>query len=313
MGTCGGCNLQGDTKEKKILCAVDGQWYEESHSCKRWTEYSYGMSRSERLADAKSIKEREDQEIRHQEVLQESQVDREHQEAMAERPPKRSRWDWALSIIAIFIASWAAFSAHEVNLISKDMMSIQEGESRPYISVESAKVKQYPSIDFYNQKTPLQMSEIQDEPIFGTEIVLKNIGTHPAKNLYAYVVVWEKNKDNFRIKMAGISRSNELFGENISALYTHVWPGAEDIPEHYIVVGVDYQDSITEKSYPPQRFYYTWSGIKNGLYRQGFNILSSIEEQEIREILSDIEQAKNGLKDGPMGYSQITIDSSSHP
>ncbi len=313
MGTCGGCNFHGDTKEKKILCAVDGQWNEESHSCERWTEYSYGMNRSERLAAAKSIKEREDQEIRHHELLQESEVDREHQDEMAKRPPKRSRWDWALSIIAIGIALWAASSAHEANKISKGMMSIQERESRPYISVESAKVKQYPSIDFYNQKTPFQMSVIQDEPIFGTEIVLKNIGTHPAKNVYTYVVVWENNKDNPRIKMAGISRSNELFGENISALYTHVWPGAEDIPEHYIVVGVDYQDSITEKSYPPQRFYYTWSGIKNGLYRQGFNILNSIEEQEIREIMIDIEQTKNRLKEGPMGYSQITIESSSPP
>jgi len=76
---CGNCNFQRDSRDEgkglRIYCLFDNQWHQDTDTCGHWREYAYNMSQEERLAIATDLRNREEAERRHQEILKDSKRD----------------------------------------------------------------------------------------------------------------------------------------------------------------------------------------------------------------------------------------------
>lgn len=60
---CSGCNFQGDSRTdkegSKIFCLYDQEGYFDTYICNHWRQFSYNMSKDERLRVASNLQKHE--------------------------------------------------------------------------------------------------------------------------------------------------------------------------------------------------------------------------------------------------------------
>ncbi len=81
---CGTCIFAVDSKTGKpginVLCAHDNNWHvDRSEGCSKWRETTTGLSKKDKIDLASKLKEDENTERRHQELLKDTLVNRKTQ------------------------------------------------------------------------------------------------------------------------------------------------------------------------------------------------------------------------------------------
>ncbi len=183
-----------------------------------------------------------------------------------------------VAAIAAAISAWMAARAVHDSRTSAE----EERESRrPYFSFERGEVRP--------AREPRRADNSQEPAVIEGRVEfhgnLLNRGLRPASNTRAKVVVQDMNFGTVPVMMIEEVMADDFpHGIDWHLMFGHlnVPPDNANCPPLYVVVGVRYDDLITQKHYS-QLFVMKWQGIQNGVFSGDIAAGTQVERQQFIE------------------------------
>jgi len=159
------------------------------------------------------------------------------------------KWNWSGTMVTMSTAIFALVSLISV-YISITTWQIQREAARPYFTFLES-----PSI------------HLAEDSSFGFEFKFKNVGTHPATNLFSRTLVFEQQLLQKPILIDDYTVVNDIPRDTTTSLLLSLKNtgllGEPNINPHFIIICLRYADPIVHKSYT-QTIYLKWAGVIAG-------------------------------------------------
>lgn len=185
---------------------------------------------------------------------------------------RRSRRDWNQLVVTVATVVFACTALVTV-FITISSWRAQREAARPYLTF-----KESPVVDLKNGVT--------------IDFKFQNVGEHPATNLWSKTFVMAQTLNAPPVLTWEHSLVNDIPKNTSTTLV--ITPDASqfnaqqaNIPPHYVVVFLKYEDPIIHKSYT-QAIYLRWNGVKDAQAQPIFHV----EVQEKDNILKYFQTQK---------------------
>ncbi|MDT8366778.1 MAG: hypothetical protein RRA15_09835 [bacterium] len=226
-------------------------------------------------------------------------------------------------LIAIFIALVFALGAAISAGISYCTWQEEREVNRAYIFPIEAHIKPYEDPRAFGQKhyflmgegkkiQPVKKTQAPDFPVIALDVVLKNIGNHPAGDLGYSIIAIPINRNNQfgppTVANYG-PQLNNLYGTAISDSKSFAWRAGSAIGEHRIILAIEYIDEILRNSYC-ELYVYNWLGGSESSFHGGFEHISTEQSSLLLDYLTGLSQVeKNKVQFGLWNCKSKFIDS----
>lgn len=180
------------------------------------------------------------------------------------------KWNWSGTLVTMSTAIFALVSLISV-YISITTWQIQREAARPYFTfLESPSIRLTGNLSYE------------------FEFKFKNVGTHPATNLFSRTLVFEQQLLQTPILIDDYTVVNDIPRDTTTSLLLNLndpdLVGNPNINPHFVIICLRYADPIVHKSYT-QTIYLKWAGVIAGSKQP----LIHVEMSEKEAILNYLE------------------------
>jgi len=180
------------------------------------------------------------------------------------------KWNWSGTMVTMSTAIFALVSLISV-YISITTWQIQREAARPYFTFLES-----PSI------------HLTHDLCYEFEFKFKNVGNHPATNLFSRTLVFEQQLLQKPILIDDYTVVNDIPRDTTTSLLLNLNDpdilGKQNINPHFVIICLRYADPIVHKSYT-QTIYLKWAGVMAGRQQP----LIHVEMSEKETILNYLE------------------------